>query len=172
MTDSSPSRGPEVPPQPPLTFIPQGGGFGATPGGLPDLAVTFAVAMAAGPFLQAMATHFGSRLAGAIDEATRTALRRFLRREAAERSGTSAAPINLRTDHGWRVTFDPDTPAEALAQLLDIHTATAPPLATEPEPRLTWQQPGPGWQLVGVESGTLVLRAWDPAAKCWGDPRS
>ncbi|MFD7481069.1 hypothetical protein ACFV8Z_55915, partial [Streptomyces sp. NPDC059837] len=37
--------------------------------------------MAAGPFLQAVATHFGTKLAGAIDEATRAAVRRFLRRE-------------------------------------------------------------------------------------------
>jgi hypothetical protein len=124
--------------------------------------------MAAAPFLQAVAAHFGSLLAGAVDERTRAAVRRFLRREAAERAGTSAAPLSLRTDHGWRVTFDAELPAEALAQLLELHSATPPqPLWNEPAPRLSWQHHGGGWLLAGVAADGVVTYTWDAGARSW-----
>jgi hypothetical protein len=121
--------------------------------------------MAATPFLQAVATHFGTKLAGAIDETTRVAVRRFLRREAALDQGGSAdpqAPIALRTDAGWALLIPVDVPAEALGQLLALQNATPPVLSTDPTPRMAWRESA--WWVTGVNFGAIVELRWDPEA--------
>lgn len=123
--------------------------------------------MAAAPFLQALATHFGTKLAGTIDETTRAAVRRFLRRQSDEpwRTSERPRPISLRTERGWMLTLDSDLPAEALGQLLVVEAATPPDLADEPPPHLSWAQTA--WRLVGVKDGTIAELAWDHEANHW-----
>ncbi|MGI5467575.1 hypothetical protein [Streptomyces sp. CA-132043] len=148
----------------------QGDGYPQPPGrGMGDLVATAALTMAVTPFLQAIATHFGSKLAGAVDDGTRAAVRRFLRRESGQRANgaqpESARPISLRTQHGWHVVIPVEIPAEALAQLQDVEFAVPPQLAPEPIPCIQWI--GNAWHVMGAHDGATVLWRWDTAAGRW-----
>lgn len=133
------------------------------------MVTTVAVTMAVTPFLQAVAAHFGSKLAGAVDEGTRAAVRRFLRRESGRRSGglgsESDRPIDLRNDLGWHVVIPVALPAEALPQLVALQNAPSPYLAPEPTPCIQWI--GNAWHVMGARDGTTVLWRWDAAAGHW-----
>lgn len=83
--------------------------------------------IAATSFLQSLAQHFGTRLAGTLDGGTRAALRRFLRGQQEEVGSPGLAGFDLRTEQGWRVSMTPDLPAEALVQLRDLCEAAPPP---------------------------------------------
>jgi hypothetical protein len=127
--------------------------------------VMFSVAagMAAAPFLQAIATHFGTKLAGQIDEATRVAVRRFLRRESAHVQVSlteSHDAISLRTEAGWSLRVPVDIPAEALGQLLTLQGAPHPALSSTPVPVLKWRESA--WWVVGVNNGLIVEHRWSP----------
>ncbi|MFJ5547991.1 hypothetical protein [Streptomyces sp. NPDC093225] len=124
--------------------------------------------MAATPFLQAVATHFGSALAGSIDEATRGAVRRFLRREVARAPAPTepeSSPMYLHTERGWVLVVDAELPAEALQHLLLAEKAAAPALDASPPPRLVWG--GVTWRLTGVRDGGIAEHTWEPAAGRW-----
>jgi hypothetical protein len=132
-----------------------------------DSVVVISVALAATPFLQAVATHFGTRLAGVIDETTRAAVQRFLRRTATGPGPReeSRASIRLTTDNGWSVVLGVDTPAEAIAQLQQIHDGPVPELAESPAPRLVWREGA--WWLQAVREGALVEQTWDAERAIW-----
>lgn len=139
--------------------------------GASDVLVAVA-AVSATPFLQAVATHFGNRLAGTIDESTRAAFRRFLRRDVAELpDGDEAAPglgpIVLTTDRGWIVKLELDTPPEAMAQLQRIQHGPDPELelASFPTPQLAWRDSA--WRLRGVHGGVIVEWSWDTEGATW-----
>ncbi|WP_030610610.1 hypothetical protein [Streptomyces sclerotialus] len=139
------------------------------PGGMGDMLTTVAVTMAVTPFLQAVAAHFGNRLAGAVDEGTRAAVRRFLRRESGRRTGDlrseSDGPIDLRNEHGWHVVIPVEVPAEALPQLFALQSAPSPYLAAEPTPCIQWI--GDAWHVMGARDGVTVLWRWDAAEGRW-----
>jgi len=136
-------------------------------GQIPALIATMALA----PFLGAVATHFGNRLAGATDEATRTALRRFLRRglpDAAANAAVSHGPIVLQSEQGWSVLIHEDLPAEAIGQLLALHAAPVPNLARDESdtPQLVWD--GSRWLLAGwATGGGPSLLRWDAELGNW-----
>lgn len=124
--------------------------------------------MAATPFVQAVATHFGNRLAGSIDERTRAAVRRFLRREAeengqlSERGVPNSHRIELTTEHGWRVQMSEDISPDGLAQLASLCRANPPGSRTTPPRVGTIWWSGEFWvAFAGVEFGPL-LYTWQP----------
>ncbi|MEV8313736.1 hypothetical protein AB0Q95_06145 [Streptomyces sp. NPDC059900] len=123
--------------------------------------------IAATTFLQTLVQHFGSRLAGTLDDGTRTAVRRFLRRQQRDSGGLEAG-IQLRTEQGWRVSLTPDVPAEALLQLSDICDADPPHPDIAPflisYGRGSWE----GW---GGIDGEFAFYRWDPAEKRWASRR-
>jgi hypothetical protein len=123
-------------------------------------------ALAAAPFLAAVATHFGNQLAGTLDGRTRRAVRRFLRRqvEAAPQSPRPApGHFYLLANGGRRVQMSINMPAEALAQLPDVLTADPPSSA---DPMLMYDD---GWHMVGDTDAGLMIYRWDPEAKHWED---
>jgi hypothetical protein len=65
---------------------------------------TVTVTMALAPFVQALVSSFGTKLAGAIDSATRSALRRFVRRqgESARTAARSAKKVTLTLEGARR----------------------------------------------------------------------
>ncbi|MGW2063468.1 hypothetical protein ACWCO9_23000 [Streptomyces sp. NPDC001937] len=145
-----------------------------------------AATMAATPFLQAVATHFGTKLAGGIDEATRAALRLFLRRQVPirpvdeinledrhreEEQAERVEILKLQTDRGWRVEFGTDLPAEGLAQLLAIEGGPPPGLDASPAPLLTWQPDRSVWSVLGVSRGLMMSRVWDATTNSWSGPQ-
>ncbi|WP_407560414.1 hypothetical protein [Streptomyces sp. 184] len=108
-----------------------------------DVLLHIGVAMTAAPFLQAVAAHFGNKLAGSIDESTRRAARRFLRREhrrLEDVAPTSRRAIDLTTEDGWALTIDVCIPAEALGQLLALQDVPSPVFDPIPPPRLVWRE--------------------------------
>ncbi|WP_154685905.1 SCO5717 family growth-regulating ATPase [Streptomyces himastatinicus] len=125
--------------------------------------VAATVATAAAPFISAIATHFGNRLAGAIDEATRTAVRRFLRRQVGQEPGVEPRRIELRTEQGGRITFSPDLPVEALKQLPDLCAAEPP----QSDIRLVISWRSEGWTCFGAIDGEFVSYGWDAESKRW-----
>ncbi|MFI9781261.1 hypothetical protein ACIHCV_42785 [Streptomyces sp. NPDC051956] len=129
--------------------------------------------LAAAPFVQAAVAHFGTKLAGAIDETTRAAVHRFLLREVRDREarhGLPYASLVLRTERGWRLHVDAYWPAEALGQLLAIDSATPPNLADDPAPRLTWDDGS--WRVTGVNDGEIVVHVWNVKTTSWDSPAS
>ncbi|MGW3657095.1 hypothetical protein ACWD6R_16000 [Streptomyces sp. NPDC005151] len=119
--------------------------------------------LAAAPFLAAVATHFGNRLAGRLDDATRSAVRRFLRRQARQLGGVESRYIELRTEQGWRITFSPSVPAEALGQLPDLCAADAP--QSDIRFVISWRIEG--WTCFGAIDGEFVSYRWDAEEKRW-----
>ncbi|MGW2292674.1 hypothetical protein [Streptomyces phaeochromogenes] len=141
--------------------------------GIVDNAPVLLAVLAVTPFVQAVATHFGNRLAGAIDEMTCQAVLRFLRRRVSERSSpadeTTEQQINdlqLRSERGWLVKIHVALPPEAIAQLPALHEAEAPDLFESPAPQLLWD--GRQWLLVGVgPQRESLLQRWDAEAERW-----
>ncbi|WP_048579566.1 hypothetical protein [Streptomyces viridochromogenes] len=129
---------------------------------LSRLAETGAV-LAAAPFLAAVATHFGNRLAGRLDDATRSAVRRFLRRTARQQTGEERRSIELRTERGWRITFSPSLPAEALGQLPDLCAAESP--RSDIRFVISWRTEG--WTCFGALDGEFVSYRWEAEGKRW-----
>lgn len=121
------------------------------------------VVIAATTFLQTVTQHFGNRLLGTIDDGTRAAVRRFLRRQNLQ-AGSLAAEIELRTERGWRVSFTPDVPAEALQQLSDLCNADPP----HPELGSFLINYGRGgWEGWGGVDGEFTHYRWEPEGQCW-----
>ncbi|WP_143659767.1 hypothetical protein [Streptomyces pharetrae] len=141
---------------------------GAPAHGLPDAWVGITLGMAAAPFLQAIASHFGDRLAGAVDEATRNAVRRFLHREAhRDRPGASdLSSVILTAENGWSVAVPVDVPVEGLRQLAALLAAAPPPVSEPQYPRVEWRETA--WWLVCVDGEHgVVSYAWDMADGGW-----
>lgn len=121
------------------------------------------------PFVQAVVSHFGAKLADAIDASTRGALRRLLRRVYDPPEGRDAA-VQRRVsvalsdqDSGIRVSLDSNLPAEAVAQLVRMaaHTGAVGPGAAYWDPA---GDPDGRWY---VESDGRVTSFWDREAACW-----
>ncbi|MCX5328047.1 MULTISPECIES: hypothetical protein [unclassified Streptomyces] len=160
---------------------------------IPETAEVVVAVLAVTPFVQAVATHFGNRLAGAIDEATSRAIGRFLRGEVSPQESSPAdeatsrhlrrilgryrsqdpvaveAPISdlqLRSERGWQVKIDVSLPVQAIAQLPVLHEAEAPDLLESPTPQLLWD--GRQWLLIGVgPQGEILLQRWDAGSETW-----
>lgn len=137
------------------------------PQSLDSVVTGFIIAMGVTPFLQSLASHFGNKLAGVIDEATRAAVRRFIRREAdlvTDGLGWSGK-LRLYTERKWHVEIDSGTPVEALVQLFEIQQAELPDLANDPTPKFAWSQSK--WRLVGSVQGVIVEHSWNAEFKRW-----
>jgi hypothetical protein len=141
-------------------------------------------ALAAAPFLQAVATHFGNRFAGALDEGTRTAVRRLLRRQVEESREVQGLQgdvqsVTLRTEHGWLISISEDLPAEAVAQLIVLCSADPPTGKLEGTYRhdewrdaelprvgiIAWNRSV--WRTATFVRGRVKAFAWDAAENCW-----
>ncbi|MEU3917106.1 hypothetical protein [Streptomyces sp. NPDC029004] len=132
----------------------------------------FVVASALTPFLQSFASHFGSRLAGAIDEATRAALRRYLRREIRalaedEDVDRNRIVIKLQSEHGWSVVLYEEIPAEAMGQLVALHAAHVPDWVSNASqsPYILWDHGR--WLLVGNCPEGHALHRWNIESETW-----
>lgn len=128
------------------------------------------VTLALAPFVQAVAAAFGTRLAQAIDEGTRHAVRRLLRRayQPAEEVEVRSpwirrASVQLRDERtGARITIDDELPAEAVAQLVVL--AQVGPV---PAGEVFWSPRGDRAGRWYVWSDSRRQSVWDPAARRW-----
>ena len=130
---------------------------------LPEVIVQAGAVIAATAFLQTVAQHFGNRLAGTLDDGTRAAVRRFLRRQHGNSGGLEAG-IQLRTEQGWRVSLASDVPAEALVRLSELCDADPP--HPEIAPFLIHYGRG-GWEGWGSVDGEFAFYRWQPEEKRW-----
>lgn len=125
---------------------------------------TVTVTMALAPFVQAVASSFGTRLAGAIDAVTRTAVTRFLRRQGSQRSlGRRWVAFTLTADTGAQVHFSESLPAEALAQLVSIDLGALSELGDSPA-TVTWEG---AWKAALSNGEAALLFEWNPLAGAW-----
>ncbi|MFJ9852617.1 hypothetical protein [Streptomyces sp. NPDC101150] len=137
-----------------------GGGMGA--GGIDWGTVT--VTMALAPFVQAVASSFGSKLAGTIDAVTRTVVARFLRRQGAQPSlSRRRVEITLTADSGARILFSDGVPAEALAQLVAMDLGALGELGDSPA-TVTWDR---AWCAALSNGGTELRFEWNTLAGAW-----
>ncbi|MBZ6258137.1 hypothetical protein KVH22_21715 [Streptomyces olivaceus] len=122
------------------------------------------VAIAAAPFLQAMATYFGNRLAGAVDESTRVGVRRFLR--LPRWSQQQDPNFELRTEHGWKVRFSTDLPPEALAQLAQVCDSELPEGISDVHGiGIRWSEGK--WRMTGTYNFDVSHYWWDADCGRW-----
>ncbi|MFF4806049.1 hypothetical protein ACFY1U_48025 [Streptomyces sp. NPDC001351] len=127
----------------------------------------FIVGATLSPFLQAVAVHFGTRLAGAIDDTTRLTLRIFLRRRlnsSSTASDDAPSPVWMTSRLGWQVRVHADLPAEAIGQLQDMDQTSGPQLSDSPTPSLIWDEK---WLLSGADPQGATLHSWDAVSKTW-----
>ncbi|MFC5720362.1 hypothetical protein ACFP1Z_09330 [Streptomyces gamaensis] len=131
---------------------------------------TVAATVALVPFIQALASTFGEKLAGAIGDATRASLRRFIRQHTGSNQAedSPSRPISLVLDgHDVKVEISEDTPAEAMAQLLKMDFAT---LLASPSfdfvREISWSG-GVAWCAVGAKDYIPVSAAWDAEQGRW-----
>ncbi|MFE6282567.1 hypothetical protein [Streptomyces sp. NPDC057877] len=139
-----------------------------------DLVWSVAAGLAVGPFLQAVLSHFGTRLAEGLDERTRTAVRGFLRRRAEEGdddqgpgSGSDSdhpRSVSLCLEYGWRLTVPEDLPAEGLLHLVDLCKAD-PPVDHFSAGWVHWQEGS--WEGKALTTEGIVRWVWDSAAEGW-----
>jgi hypothetical protein len=130
---------------------------------------TVTVTMALVPFVQAFASSFGAKLAGTIDTATRSAVRRFLRRQADEEAPQARTAIRRRiallaTPGGTKVVFSDDVPVEALVQVPAMSFSEL----EEPEGRpvvVSWLSNA--WRAHTYTRRTVIESIWDPEAEQW-----
>ncbi|MFE4057410.1 hypothetical protein ACFXP3_14120 [Streptomyces sp. NPDC059096] len=132
-----------------------------------EWALSLAAGMAVAPFLSAIASHFGSLLAGEIDEHSRIWVRRFLRREVEERRHRASVRdefVRLNTRDGWHVRIWEGIPAEALAQLAAL-CAAEPPVEQVEEGAIFWLDNC--WCGMAYVDGSVTPYMWDAEANCW-----
>jgi hypothetical protein len=127
------------------------------------VSVTFALA----PFVQSIASAFGTALDGAIDAETRDAVRRMLGRahnpsEASETPLPPVVSVTLAADAGTRVLLDDQLPAEAVAQL--VHMAAGPAIGAG---TVFWRPKGNAGGRWHLESGGEIRVAWNRASRQW-----
>ncbi|MEU9968019.1 hypothetical protein [Streptomyces malaysiensis] len=134
--------------------------------------VTFAETQSAESFMQAVAQHFGHRINAEIKETTRFAVMRFLRLvsarqhlELADGRDELSEPIRFTTSQGWSLTIGTDIRPEALAQLLDLHSASSPIVDAVPYSLLAWRENA--WRLSGSLRGQPVELFWNPSSSRW-----
>ena len=95
--------------------------FGVVANSSPDAIVMFVAGATLLPFLQAMWGAVGARIGERLDDTTRGALSRVLRRELEETPLRDGATHRyLRSPGGTRVGIDAGMPEEALQQLLTM----------------------------------------------------
>ncbi|MFF4118972.1 hypothetical protein ACFY0P_36765 [Streptomyces sp. NPDC001714] len=133
--------------------------------------VMFSVAagMAAAPFLQAVASHYGNKAAAAVDESAKRLIDRLLRREPTTRDSTEPEWVYAKTDGGWDLLMPVDISSEGLGQLVALGTAPPPPLAGDPTPRLMWQETK--WVASGAvpNERRIVQHVWNVGESRWSD---
>ncbi|OPF79951.1 hypothetical protein VT50_0214575 [Streptomyces antioxidans] len=138
------------------------------PGGSWPTVAEVGAVMAAGAFVQAVAQHFGNRVAGALDEGARSAVRRFRRRTfdgRTDRQGRRCRWIKLKTERGWTIFLPERLPAEALGQLADLCDADPP--CGESSGLVRFGQGVHAWSMVSRVDGEYVVFDWDPAKQLW-----
>ncbi|WP_406242765.1 hypothetical protein [Streptomyces anulatus] len=120
------------------------------------------------PFLQALWGAAGTRVGERLDDATRGALRRVLRRELEESPlGDSADCRHLTSPGGTRIRIDADMPEQALSQLLTL--AFEPLEEDGPDVPALVRWTSGGWLATVARSGQLHDLNWDTGRSCWVD---
>ncbi|MCX4482365.1 hypothetical protein OG890_00120 [Streptomyces anulatus] len=120
------------------------------------------------PFLQALWGAAGTRVGERLDDATRGALRRVLRRELEESPlGDSADYRHLTSPGGTRIRIDADMPEQALSQLLTL--AFEPLEEDGPDVPALVRWTSGGWLATVARSGQLHDLNWDTGRSCWVD---
>ncbi|WP_330476767.1 hypothetical protein OG301_00155 [Streptomyces platensis] len=120
------------------------------------------------PFLQALWAVVGTRIGERLDDATRGALRRLLRRELEEGFGSSPTPRLLTTPAGTQIRLDADTPEEALPQLLSMAFERLEEGVPNAPALVRWTSAG--WLATVARSGQLYDLTWDIERSDWVGP--
>jgi hypothetical protein len=125
-----------------------------------------ASAVSATPFVQALLSELGTRSGQAIDNRTRQAARRFLRRHTtAEIPGTPRVG-RVRTTYGWLVIFEQTLPAEGVVQLAGLCESEAPS-GSEGQPVAPGQIHWIGGRWMASAGEGVALFEWDDAGNEW-----
>jgi hypothetical protein len=133
------------------------------------------VSMGLAPFVQAVVAAFGTKLADAIDDRVRRAVRRLLRTahqppEVPTQPDRIRVSVSLNEDNaGARVLLDDDLPAEAVAQLVRLATTGS----ALPAGVVVWHPKGDQDGRWYVESEGRFGAVWNHAERRWqtvGDP--
>ncbi|WP_128375145.1 hypothetical protein [Streptomyces cavernae] len=133
--------------------------------------VTVAITLAVAPFVQAVATAMGGKLADSIDTNARDAVRRLLQRTRNQAElpppdpqlCTQVSVALSDEDSGARVLLADDLPAEAVAQLLKMGRAGT----REVRGSVMWLPEGAKEGRWYVESEGRLTWVWNPADLRW-----
>ncbi|MER6408296.1 hypothetical protein ABT269_33395 [Streptomyces viridosporus] len=120
------------------------------------------------PFLQAVWGAVGTRIGERLDDTTRSALSRVLRRELEEtplRDG--ATHRHLRSPGGTRIRIDAGMPEEALQQLLTMAFEPLEEGGSDVPALVRWTSGS--WLATVARSGRLCDLNWDAERSCWVD---
>ncbi|MGW2788080.1 hypothetical protein ACWC3X_44205 [Streptomyces populi] len=118
------------------------------------------------PFLQALSSTLGTKVATRLDDATRRTVRRVLRRELPQFDQRSTRALGtLSTTGGTQIRFEAHTPEEALPQLLAMTFDTIEQPTPDAPALVRWT--GSGWLATVSRSGQLHDFRWDPEQAVW-----
>ncbi|MER7178139.1 hypothetical protein ABT404_01345 [Streptomyces hyaluromycini] len=119
------------------------------------------------PFVQAVWAVVGTRAGERLDDTTRGALRRILRRELEQGAprGSSPAPRLLTTPGGTQIRLDADMPEEALPQLLAMVFERLEEGDLNAPALVRWHPAG--WLATVARSGQLYDLTWDSRRSDW-----
>lgn len=149
-----------------IRFRASNGGIAVGHVGSVDMYFAAAAAATLAPFLQALSSTLGTKIATRLDDATRRTVRRVLRRELprVDQRSTRALGI-LATSGGTQIRFEAHTPEDALPQLLAMTFETIERPTPDVPALVRWTPTG--WLATVSRSGQLHDFRWDPAQAVW-----
>ncbi|MEV5484082.1 MULTISPECIES: hypothetical protein [Streptomyces] len=129
------------------------------------------------PFLQAISTTYGNRVAGGIGPWMRLRLRRIIRREIRAGAGTGAIgpgrrpgipvpTLQLAEENGCTVLLDAHTPAEAVAELFHLDFSFLVNEYDSP-PYVIWSNDVQLWRAQGTKNQAAFYASWDSDQMRW-----
>ncbi|MGW7205965.1 hypothetical protein [Streptomyces sp. NPDC054837] len=128
------------------------------------------------PFLQSIASAYGTRAAGSFGPWARRRVRRLIRREIGSATRSSREPgrrrealrpvLQLEHENGVKVVLDDSTPVEAVTQLLQIDFLSLGSSYDHP-PHLIWLSDWQLWCAQGTRGGEAFYSTWDPDQGDW-----
>jgi leucyl aminopeptidase (aminopeptidase T) len=116
--------------------------------------------LAFAPFVQAFASKFGEKAATFVDEAARSAAKRFIRRAAGSEGRRTQIELDVEGSP-VRVHITDDLPSEALVQLatLQVHAFGFSPVT------VVWSDDA--WRALRYEGSYVEQFVWDTGRSRW-----
>jgi hypothetical protein len=141
-----------------------------SPPSVPSAVSTVVATLALAPFVQAIASTLGARVATKLDEVTRSALRRFFQRQLEEaRPGRRTARTDLELlvkGDGVSLRISRSTPPALMSQLPTIDFDA---LRGSQETNLEVSYSGIEWRAFGTRDSRPFTSTWDSANGQWRD---